>query len=133
MKNVLASSLRLAAFASTLFALTLSTRASDYAAETLASAGSVRIEAAGPYVTAGTCQIQVSAKLGRPSARLADDTWLYHHFHARNSAGSGTLVVRFNAGRVSSLALVSPAVITTLRATPASRNMARFVATRAAR
>jgi hypothetical protein len=111
MKNLLISSLRAAAFASTLFAFAASAHASD-----LTATGSLWVAAAGPYVNHGTCRVQVSAKLGRPSATLPDGTWLYEGFTAGDR--SGTLVVRFSAGRVSDLALASPAVVTALLAQP---------------
>ena len=111
MKNLLISSLRAAALASTLFAFAASAHASD-----LAATGSLRVTNAGPYVNQGTCRIQVSAKLGQPSATLSDGTWLYNGFTAGDC--TGTLVVRFSAGRVSDLALASPAVVTALLAQP---------------
>ena len=111
MKNLLLSSLRAAALASVLLTFAASAHASD-----LAATGSLRVTAAGPYVNHGTCRIQVSAKLGQPSATLSDGTWLYHGFTAGDR--TGTLVVRFSAGRVSELSLASPAVVTALLTQP---------------
>jgi hypothetical protein len=71
---------------------------------------------AGPYVEIGTYEIQVSVKLGRPSARLPDGTWLYDHCAIENSAAEGTLIVRFVHGRVSALEVAGPNAILALRA-----------------
>jgi hypothetical protein len=50
-----------------------------------------------------------------PTVRLADGSWLYESFSAEDNAAPGTLVVRFTpAGRVSDLALVTPAVVAAL-------------------
>ena len=88
----------------------------DRAADQLAEHGSIPLSAAGPYVEEGTYRMQVDAKLGAPDLRLADGTWLYHHHQVRDSAATGTLVVRFDArGRVNSLALVTPRIAATLR------------------
>ena len=92
--------------------------ADDSAAQLLAREGSVRVTSAGAFVAPGTFRVQVAAKLGRPDLTLADGTWLYHHRRIGESAAEGTLVVRFAAGRVSSLSLVTPAVVAALRADP---------------
>jgi hypothetical protein len=82
----------------------------DRAAELLAHYGSVTIKAAGPHVEVGSYAIWVEGKLGRPSAKLPDGTWLYHSYDVKGSDARGTLVVRFNDGRVSGMTLVTPAV-----------------------
>jgi len=121
MKNHHASTLRAAALATTLFVLPAAfAQTSDRAAQALATIGSVRVESAGPYVSVGTYRIQVTTKLGRPSATLADGTMLYENYLADGSAATGTLVVQFAAGRVSSLSLAGPAVVAALR-TPARK------------
>ncbi len=114
MKTTLTSSVRVAALVATLFLLPGITSAKEAAADhpkqVLALRGSVPVAAAGPYVEVGTFQIQVMLKLGQPAAKLADGTWLYPGFAVENSNAAGTLVVRFNKGRVSGLNLVTPAV-----------------------
>ena len=117
MKNIITSSLRVAALASTLF-LASSAVAADRAADMLAATGSVKIESVGPYVSTGTYRVQVSAKLGHPTTTLSDGTWIYENFNANDSSASGALVVRFSAERVSSITMVTPAVVVALRAQP---------------
>ena len=119
MKTTLASALRTAALATTLLALpalasAMNNAATDRAAEMLAVKGSIPVSSAGPYVQAGTFRIQVITKLGRPETTLSDGTLLYPNFSADGSDASGTLVVRFNQGRVSELALVTPTVATAM-------------------
>jgi hypothetical protein len=92
----------------------------DNAAHLLAATGSVALKAAGPYVEVGTFRVQVAAKLGQPAIRLTDGSWLYKNFEVNNSDASGTLLVRFAEGRVSELALVSPATVVALQSTPKS-------------
>jgi outer membrane protein assembly factor BamE (lipoprotein component of BamABCDE complex) len=121
MNSLLRSALHATVLASTLFLLpalaSAKDPAADRASQLLAATGTLPLKAAGPYVEAGTFRIQVSAKLGRPTARLADGTWLYENFSAQESAAAGTLVVRFNAdGRVGNLALVTQAVALALSA-----------------
>ena len=97
--------------------------ATEIAAEQLARNGYVAINAAGPYVEVGTVRIQVMTKLGRPSATLADGTWLYQNQSVGEGDVSGTLVVRFNRGRVSGLSLVTRSVahaMTTPRQVPSN-------------
>jgi hypothetical protein len=89
--------------------------ARDRAAELLTQRGTVSAVAAGRHVEPGTFRVQVAAKLGRPDAVLADGTWLYHSRKIEGSTATGTLVVRFTAGRVVSLALASPATVAALR------------------
>jgi hypothetical protein len=89
----------------------------DSAARLLATHGSIPVNAVGPYVTTGTFRIQVAAKLGQPDRRLADRTWIYDQRRVSGSEAEGSLIVRFNPdGRVSSLSLATPAVVTALRA-----------------
>ena len=87
----------------------------------LAATGRVTVERVTPYVEVGTFRIQVSTKLGQPDTRLADGTWLYHRRVVEGSNATGTVVVRFNGGRVSQLELVTPAVAAAmLKPSPAS-------------
>lgn len=116
MKNLRLISLRAAALAVTLLVLPSGfAQTNDRAAQILAATGSVRLAAVGPYVAVGTYLIQVSTKLGSPSSILPDGTWLYEGFTIDDSNASGTLVVRFQEGRVSSLSLASPVVVIALR------------------
>jgi len=115
MKTSVAYSFRLAAVAVTLTFATASASANDThppdrAVELLARFGTIPVDAAGPYVEIGTFRIQVMTKLGPPSAKLPDGTWLYRGLDVENSDAHGTLVVRFVNGRVSSMSLVAPAV-----------------------
>jgi hypothetical protein len=104
-----------------LLALTASARGqgADPAAQLLSRHGSIPLTAFGDYVEIGTYAIQVAVKMGAPSSRLSDGTWLYEHRLISNSNAEGTVVVRFNEGRVSSLSLATPATVARLRATPA--------------
>lgn len=111
--------------ASSLFAAS----SADRAADLLARQGAIPVAAAGSHVERGTFRIQVVAKLGQPDARLGDDTWLYHERAVEGSAARGTLIVRFTNGRVSSLAMATPAVVAALRANPAAA-VHELVATR---
>lgn len=83
----------------------------DTAAQLLARQGHVAITKVGEFVEPGTFRIQVATKLGQPDARLADGTWLYHRRRIAGSEAEGTLVVRFAAGRVHTLALATPATV----------------------
>jgi hypothetical protein len=122
MKTKLASALCLAALA---VALTLGGAGvsakdlvpADRAEDLLARQGSVPVTRAGPYVEVGTYLVQVEVKLGKPTAKLAEGTWVYRHYEVEGSQAAGSLVVRFNPrGRVSSLAIVTPAVATAMMA-----------------
>ena len=130
MKTTIASAFRAAALATALGVLPAIASATnstpvDRAAQQLALRGSVPVNNAGPYVGIGTYQIQVSGKLGQPSAKLPDGTWLYDHCVIAGSAAEGTLIVCFADGRVSSLALATPSALAALRATP--KNADRIV------
>jgi hypothetical protein len=119
MKTILFSALRTAAVATMLLVLSASAWAknpssTDPVSQLLAQRGSIPVQAVGPYVEIGTPRIQVSVKLGSPSARVADDLWLYENFRAEGSSSSGTLVVRFEQGRVSALSLATRAVAAAL-------------------
>jgi len=119
MKNIILTSLRAAALSSALFLVPafLSAKDSasaDPASQMLATSGTLTVKAAGPYVEVGSYRIHVSTRLGRPTAILADGTWLYRNFTVDESAATGTLVVRFEQGRVSQLSLASPKVETAL-------------------
>lgn len=118
------------ALASLSFGAAAASPAPDAAASLLAKNGHVAVTSAGPFVAPGTFRVQVLAKLGRPDLTLADGTLLYHHRRIDASDATGTLVVRFNAGRVSSLALATPAVVTALRANPRALDATDLVAAR---
>jgi hypothetical protein len=125
MNTNIASVLRLAAIVATFtFATAVmsakNTNSVDRAAELLAQHGTLNLKAAGPYVGVGTFRIWVDAKLGKPSARLPDGTWLYRGYEVKDSDARGTLVVRFEEGRVTKLSLVTRAVETAMLA-PANR------------
>lgn len=113
--------------ASSLAAASVAAPGPDRAAALLAAHGRLALTQAGPFVAPGTFRIQVAAKLGRPDLTLPDGTWLYHGRGVPDSAARGTLVVRFDAGRVRELALVTPAVVAALQTPPLPGN-ARFAA-----
>lgn len=102
--------------------------AADRAAEILATQGTLPVAAAGRYVEIGTFRVQVTAKLGRPDVTLPDGTWLYHGRKTENSTAQGTLVIRFNGGRVSALGLATPATVAALRADPRKATPQELVA-----
>lgn len=121
MNTNIASIVRIAAIVATLTVAAANVSAksaasADRAAQLLAQHGTVNLKAAGPYVEVGTSRIWVDAKLGMPSARLPDGTWLYRSFEVQDSEACGTLVVRFAKGRVSGLSLVTRAVETAMLA-----------------
>lgn len=125
--------LRTAALAVALLALPVRadvTPTADRAAELLRAHGRIAVNAAGPHVQVGTYRIQVSVKLGRPSAQLPDGTWLYENHAVEDSAAKGTLIVRFTNGRVSDLALVTPAAATAMLAPKPSPHQSIAVAGR---
>ncbi len=97
--------------------------ATDSAAQMLAVSGVVPVKDAGPYVHLGSYRIHVWTMLGRPTAMLPDGTYLYKDFAAAGSSAHGTLVVRFDDGRVNQLSLVSPAVATAMLNPPASKEL----------
>lgn len=119
MKNNLASSLLRTAALVAWFALPVCASArddqpADRAASLLAGQGFLSVRNAGPYVETGTYQIQVTMALGRPTHRLANGTWLYANYEVEESRACGTLVVRFEKGRVRELTLVTPAIATAM-------------------
>lgn len=121
MKTITVSFVRTAAFTAALFAfpgfaLAADLRPSDPAAQSLLHNGRIPVKNAGPYVVVGSYQIQVTTRLGHPAAKLADGTWLYRNYEVEDSDASGTLVVMFDHGRVSDLALVTPTVATAMMA-----------------
>ena len=127
MKTTAASALRSVALLASLLAFPVlasarNARPADPAAQVLGLNGSVPVKNAGPYVESGTFQIQVSAKLGRPAARLDNGAWLYPNFTIADSNAAGTLVVHFNQGRVSELSLVTPAVAMAMSAPKAAQD-----------
>jgi hypothetical protein len=81
-------------------------------------------------VQIGTWQSAVLLRLGRPSAVLADGTWLYRNFTVDESLTHGTLVVRFDHGNVSQLSLVSQTVEAAMLKTPASAKDRALVASK---
>ena len=105
-------------------------RMTDNAADALRRDGSVNVSTAGPHVAVGTFRVQVAAKLGRPDLTLADGSWLYRGRRVDGSFAQGTLVIRFNDGRVNSLLLATDAVVADLRANPNGRAPNELVATR---
>jgi hypothetical protein len=135
MNIVSSTSLRAAAFATALVLSSTIAPAKDAApadstARLLSSAGSVPVKAAGPYVQIGSYRIHVWARLGHPSAVTSDGTWFYRNFRADESAASGTLVVRFDRGQVSSLSLVTPAIETAMLASPTNARGVTQIASR---
>ena len=133
MNTILVTCCRTAAFASSLLVLSASakdTASVDRVSQLLATRGSIPMHAVGPYVEVGTFRIQVSAKLGRPSAQLNEGTWLYENFKAEGTSARGTLIVGFKEGRVSSLSLATPAVVAALRNTRDRGNAHAGIASR---
>lgn len=121
MKTILTPVLRLALFSAALTLATVhatakGTAPTDRAAELLASQGQIAVKNAGPQVEIGTYRIQVAVTLGQPAVKLPDGTWLYPEIPVDHSDATGTLVVRFNHGRVSQLLLVTPATATAMTA-----------------
>lgn len=96
----------------------------DHPARLLASHGIIPVASAGPYIERGSARILVTAKLGRPSERLPDGTWLYRGYRVTDSDAAGTLVIHFLDGRVTSLGLATPeraaALAAAVRSLPAS-------------
>lgn len=103
--------------------------ASDDATQLLRQRGAITIAKAGSHVEAGTFRVQVAAKLGRPDETLPDGTWLYHGRRVTGSEATGTLVIRFTAGRVQGLSLLSPQALAAWRAQPEPQAGRHFVAT----
>jgi hypothetical protein len=119
MKTILTPALRLTLLAAALILATAHVAAkdaapTDRAAELLAGQGQIAVKNAGPYVEIGTYRIQVAVKLGQPAMKLPDGTWLYPDTPVDHSDAAGTLVVKFNEGRVSQLLLVTPTVATAM-------------------
>jgi hypothetical protein len=102
----------------------------DAVAEELARRGCVAVHGAGDYVERGTMRIQVLAKLGKPDLVTAEGAWVYHRRAVTGSAARGWLVVQFDGGRVSELALATPAVVAAWREDDGRRegSRARIVA-----
>lgn len=91
MNNMLNSILSVAAFASVLFFLPIGAHAnysatSDPVAQRRTTSGSVAAKTVGPCVEVGSFRIWVRSKLGDPSARLPDGTWLDNNFQADGNA-----------------------------------------------
>jgi len=125
-KISLKSLLTTAALAAVVLAASSTTvRASDLdrpISRQLAATGEVAVANAGPYVEVGSYRIWVSSHLGRPSAVLADGTWLYSDFSVGDTTVSGTLAVTFTGGRVATMKLLSPARVAMLRSAPKAGN-----------
>jgi hypothetical protein len=77
-----------------------------------------RVQANGDSITRGTPRIMVMMRLGSPNAALPDGSWLYRGYTGQALAEhendpraiqqptlSGTLIVRFRDGKVTSLGL----------------------------
>lgn len=105
-------------------------RTPDRAAEGLVTHGSIPVSSVSPYVEKGTFRIQVRTKLGRPDDVLPDGTWLYNGRRVAGSDATGTLVVRFDGGRVNSMSLVTPAAATAMIERARSRPSDAIVATK---
>lgn len=132
MKTHLVSTLRIGAVFSAVVLLPFSASAKDAASidrETplFASLESIPVSAAGPYVQVGTYRVQVMVKLGRPSTRFTNDTWLYENFETESGSVRGTLIVQFKEGCVRSLSLADPAQIAALRKSHAGSKADAFV------
>lgn len=103
--------------------------ATDDATQLLRHHGAITIAKAGSHVEAGTFRVQVAAKLGRPDETLPDGTWLYHGRRVTGSEATGTLIVRFTAGRVQGLSLLTPQAVVALRNLAEPKAGQHFVAT----
>lgn len=101
-------------------ASTLSLSAAEYPVQAVPA----RIQANGSDVIAGTTRVMVALRLGSPSAVLPDGSWLYSGYSARRNGTplieNGTLIVRFVASEVNSLAVADARTITALRRSPRS-------------
>lgn len=133
--NTLLTSARHVAFLGALALLPFAASAAenkgtDHAAQLLATHGTVAVTSATRYVERGTFRVQVAAKLGRPDVTLPDGTWLYHRRQIENSDATGTLVVQFASGRVSSLSVVTPAVATAMRDAATGKRDTHRIATK---
>jgi hypothetical protein len=106
------------------------TTPADGAAQNLQRHGRIPVAQAGPFVAPGTFRVQVAAKLGRPDITLPDGTWLFHQRRVEGSDAQGTLVVAFESGRVSSLALVTREVAVALHRDAQQRSRGGVVATK---
>ena len=105
--------------------LTAAQSTKDPVTDLVARTGELAVQSVGPYVERGTYQVQVHAKLGRPTAILPDGRWLYGTYRADGSSAAGCLVLRFENGRVKDLHLIAPALAAALRrGTPAGAHYA---------
>ena len=82
--------------------------------QALAVTGQVAVANVGDYVQAGSYRIWVSSHLGRPDHVLSDGTWIYDSRHVENSAVGGSVAISFENGRVSTIKLLSPSLVTAL-------------------
>jgi hypothetical protein len=102
--------------------------AADHPARLLAAHGVIPVASAGPYVERGSARITVIAKLGKPTERLPDGTWLYRGYRVRESDAAGVLVLHFLQDRVTSLGLTTPERAAELVASARSVSTAPHVA-----
>lgn len=81
-----------------------------------------RVHANGATVTTGTARVMVALRLGAPSSVLPDGSWLYRGYTARKGdiamISNGTLLVRFDENRVTSLEIADHAAIMALKQAP---------------
>ena len=81
-----------------------------------------RFHANGTHVAPGTARVMVATRLGHPSLVLPEGSWLYSGYSASRGdtllLPNGTLVVRFQAHRVASLAIADQATVVALRQAP---------------
>lgn len=81
-----------------------------------------RIQANDTHVRTGTSRVMVALRLGTPNAVLPDGSWLFSGYNARHDGKelvrNGTLIVRFQANRVASLAIADRATVLALRQNP---------------
>ncbi len=80
---------------------------SGLAADGVGGGEVIPVQAAGDYVERGTMRIQVATKLGRPNAVTAEGAWIYRNRKVAGTEKRGALLVRFEDGRVSELALIT--------------------------
>lgn len=127
MKTRLVSSLALFALCS---ALNLS--AAEFAAgEMTVASVPATIQANGDTVAPGATRIAVSLRLGKPGAVLPDGSWVYRGYTGRFGEAAtvnGSLIVRFQDGKVSTLSLADRLTVVALSRRPASPTDRQLVA-----
>jgi hypothetical protein len=96
--------------ASVSYATVPESASSDHAAVKLNLYGSVPIDSVGPNVRIGASKADAALTLGYPSRVLSDGRWIiFRDFWVDHSTAHGSLVVRFEGGKVSELMIVTPA------------------------